>query len=56
MTFDYSSSSDAFTVRGRFCHLTTMRPKNSRLFEIASVLVCVDHVVRFIINADHGVA
>jgi hypothetical protein len=27
-----------------------------RLFELASVLVCVDHVARIIVNADHGIA
>lgn len=27
---------------------------NSRLYEIANVLVRFDHVARFIINSDHG--
>jgi hypothetical protein len=29
--------------------------KNLRLFEIASVLVRLDHVARFIVNANHGI-
>jgi len=29
--------------------------QNSPLFEIARVLVRVDHVVRFIANANHGI-
>jgi hypothetical protein len=29
--------------------------KNSRLFEIARVLMRLDHVSRFIVNANHGI-
>jgi hypothetical protein len=29
--------------------------KSSRLFEVAPALVRFDHVVRFILNANHGV-
>jgi hypothetical protein len=32
-----------------------MRLKTSRLFEIASVLVALDHVVRIIISANHRI-
>jgi hypothetical protein len=32
-----------------------VRAKTSRLFELALVLVRLDHVASFIINADHGV-
>jgi hypothetical protein len=32
-----------------------MREKNSWLFKIARLLVCFDHVARFIANANHGV-
>jgi hypothetical protein len=32
-----------------------MRVKNSPLFEIAGVLVRLDHVASFIVNADHSI-
>jgi len=32
-----------------------VRGKNSPLFEIASVFVRFYHVVRFIVNANHGI-
>jgi hypothetical protein len=32
-----------------------MRIKTSPLFEIARLLVCLDHVASFIVNANHGV-
>jgi hypothetical protein len=32
-----------------------MRVKNLRLFETAFVLVCLDHVARRILNANHNI-
>jgi hypothetical protein len=32
-----------------------MRVKTSPLFELARVLVRLDHVARFIVNADHSI-
>ena len=34
---------------------TTTFSSRLRLFEIASVLVCVDHVANFIVNANHSI-
>jgi hypothetical protein len=28
---------------------------NSRLFELARVLVCLNHIARFIVNTNHGI-
>jgi hypothetical protein len=40
---------------GPGAHVFGFSQRTSPLFEIALVLVRLDHVARFIVNADHGI-
>jgi hypothetical protein len=45
----------ASPLSGRVPETAQSAWQTSRLFELARVLMRLDHVARFIVNADHGI-
>jgi hypothetical protein len=49
-----TTSRHALPHGGFFVSLEMPNMFRSRLFELALVLVCLNHIASFIVNADHG--